>query len=113
MTNAVKFDFLNEVSVEKAGVKDDVIFFYLADGDSYIAAQVACKVKKISIELNNTNDPQQSYDVEIDCHYVDSDSICTVLDFDGVHAIIDMPFKLTPNQLTDLNTYLEDIAAEV
>lgn len=111
--NAVVFDFLNEVSVEKAGVKDDVIFFYLADGDSYVAAQVACKVKKISVERNNTNDPQQSYDVVIDCPYVESDSICKVTYYDDVNAVHQMPFKLTPNQLTDLNTYLEDIAAEV
>ena len=34
-------------------------------------------------------------------------------DFDNVHAVQDMPFKLTGEQVNTINSYLEDIAKEV
>ena len=111
--NAVSFDFLNEVS--EVSISNGAIYFKLhrtlnSSSPAYITACITPKVTQISVEFNHTNDPQNSFDQDIDCYVVDCESIALVDDFDNVHAIQDMPFILTGSQESKINAYLEDIA---
>ena len=111
--NAVSFDFLNEVS--EVSISNGAIYFKLhrtlnSSSPAYITACITPKVTQISVEANHTNDPQNSFDKDIDCYVVDCESIALVDDFDNVHAIQDMPFVLTGSQESKINAYLEDIA---
>ena len=113
--NAVSFDFLNEVS--EARISNGAIYFKLhrtlnSSSPAYITACITPKVTQISVEANHTNDPQNSFDKDIDCYVVDCESIALVDDFDNVHAIQDMPFVLTGSQESKINAYLEDIAID-
>ena len=113
--NAVSFDFLNEVG--DVGVENGVVYFKLhqtlnSSSPAYITACITPKSTQISVEANHTNDPQNSFDQDIDCYVVDCESIALVDDFDNVHAVQDMPFKLTGEQVNTINSYLEDIAKE-
>ena len=113
--NAVSFDFLNEVGDVK--LKNGAIYFKLhrtlnSSSPAYITACITPKVTQISVEANHTNDPQNSFDQDIDCYAVDCESIALVGDFDNVHAIQDMPFILTGSQESKINAYLEDIAKD-
>ena len=113
--NAVSFDFLNEVS--EVSISNGAIYFKLhrtlnSSSPAYITACITPKVTQISVEANHTNDPQNSFDQDIDCYVVDCESIALVDDFDNVHAVQDMPFKLTGEQVNTINSYLEDIAID-
>ena len=113
--NAVSFDFLNEVS--EVSISNGAIYFKLhrtlnSSSPAYITACITPKVTQISVEFNHTNDPQNSFDKDIDCYVVDCESIALVDDFDNVHAIQDMPFVLTGSQESKINAYLEDIAID-
>ena len=113
--NAVSFDFLNEVS--EVSISNGVVYFKLhrtlnSSSPAYITACITPKVTQISVEANHTNDPQNSFDQDIDCYVVDCESIAWVNDFDNVHAIQDMPFILTGSQESKINSYLEDIAID-
>ena len=110
--NAVSFDFLNDVS--EVSISNGAIYFKLhrtlnSSSPAYITACITPKVTQISVEANHTNDPQNSFDQDIDCYVVDCESIALVDDFDNVHAIQDMPFILTGSQESKINAYLEDI----
>ena len=110
---AVKFDFLNIVS--DVSVENGEVYFTLKNSmtsieQCYLTASIKPKNKSLSVEVNNTNDPQNSRDVDIDCFCVDSNTVALVDDFDGLHAVHDMPFKLTGNQVNTINSYLEEIA---
>lgn len=110
---AVKFDFLNIVS--DVSVENGEIYFTLKNSmtsieQCYLTASIKPKNKSLSVEVNKTNDPQNSRDVDIDCFCVDSNTVALVDDFDGLYAIHDMPFKLTGNQVNTINSYLEEIA---
>ena len=113
--NAVSFDFLNEVG--DVEVSNGIVYFKLhrtlnSASPAYITAYIEPEVKQISVEDNHTNDPQNGFDKDIDCYVVDCESIALVDDFDNVHAVQDMPFKLTGEQVNTINSYLEDIAKE-
>ena len=113
--NAVSFDFLNEVG--DVEVSNGIVYFKLhrtlnSASPAYITAYIEPEVKQISVEFNHTNDPQNGFDKDIDCYVVDCESIALVDDFDNVHAIQDMPFVLTGEQVNTINSYLEDIAKE-
>ena len=113
--NAVSFDFLNEVS--EVSISNGAIYFKLhrtlnSSSPAYITACITPKSTQISVEFNHTNDPQNSFDKDIDCYVVDCESIALVDDFDNVHAIQDMPFILTGSQESKINAYLEDIAID-
>jgi len=113
--NAVSFDFLNEVG--DVEIEHGVVYFKLhrtlnSASPAYITACIKPKSTQISVEFNHTNDPQNSFDQDIDCYAVDCESIALVDDFDNVHAIQDMPFVLTGEQVNTINSYLEDIAKE-
>ena len=110
---AVKFDFLNIVS--DVSVENGEVYFTLKNSmtsieQCYLTASIKPKNKSLSVEVNNTNDPQNSRDVDIDCFCVDSNTVALVDDFDGLHAVHDMPFKLTGAQVSTINSYLEEIA---
>ena len=111
--NAVKFDFLNIVS--DVSVDNGEVYFTLKNSmtsieQCYLTASIKPKNKSLSVEVNNTNDPQKSRDIDIDCFYVDNNTVALVDDFNGLYAIHDMPFKLTGNQVNTINSYLEEIA---
>ena len=111
--NAVKFDFLNIVS--DVSVENGEVYFTLKNSmtsieQCYLTASIKPSTKSLSVEVNNTNDPQNSRDVDIDCFCVDSNTVALVDDFDGLCAVHDMPFKLTGNQVNTINSYLEEIA---
>ena len=113
--NAVSFDFLNEVG--DVEVSDGIVYFKLhrtlnSASPAYITAYIEPEVKQISVEYNHTLDPQNAFDRDIDCYAVDCESIALVTDFDNVHAVQDMPFKLTGEQVNTINSYLEDIAID-
>ena len=113
--NAVSFDFLNEVG--DVEVSNGIVYFKLhqtlnSSSPAYITACITPKSTQISVEFNHTNDPQNSFDQDIDCYAVDCESIALVDDFDNVYAVQDMPFKLTGEQVNTINSYLEDIAKE-
>ena len=113
--NAVSFDFLNEVG--DVEIEKGVVYFKLrqtlnSSSPAYITACITPKSTQISVEVNHTNDPQNSFDQDIDCYVVDCESIALVDDFDNVHAIQDMPFFLTRSQESKINAYLEDIAID-
>ena len=113
--NAVSFDFLNEVG--DVEIENGVVYFKLhrtlnSASPAYITAYIEPEVKQISVEDNHTLDPQNGFDKDIDCYVVDCESIALVDDFDNVHAVQDMPFKLTGEQVNTINSYLEDIAKE-
>ena len=113
--SAVSFYFLNEVG--DVEIENGVVYFKLhrtlnSASPAYITAYIEPEVKQISVEDNHTNDPQNSFDKDIDCYVVDCESIALVDDFDNVHAIQDMPFVLTGSQESKINAYLEDIAID-
>ena len=113
--NAVSFDFLNEVG--DVEIENGVVYFKLhqtlnSSSPAYITACITPKSTQISVEFNHTSDPQNGFDKDIDCYVVDCESIALVDDFDNVHAVQDMPFKLTGEQVNTINSYLEDIAKE-
>ena len=111
--NAVSFDFLNEVG--DVEIENGVVYFKLhrtlnSASPAYITAYIEPEVKQISVEDNHTLDPQSAFDRDIDCFYIDTETVALVDDFDNVHAIQDMPFVLTGSQESKINAYLEDIA---
>ena len=113
--NAVSFDFLNEVS--EVSISNGAIYFKLhrtlnSSSPAYVEAYIEPRVTQISVEDNHTLDPQSAFDRDIDCFYIDTETVALVDDFDNVHAIQDMPFKLTGEQVNTINSYLEDIAKE-
>ena len=113
--NAVSFDFLNEVS--EVELKNGAIYFKLhrtlnSASPAYITAYIEPEVKQISVEDNHTLDPQSAFDRDIDCFYIDTETVALVDDFDNVHAVQDMPFILTGSQESKINAYLEDIAID-
>lgn len=113
--NAVKFDFLNIVS--EVSIQNGEVFFQLKNSvlsidPCYLTASIKPKNKSLSVEDNLTLDPQNAFDRDIDCLYVDSETVALVDDFDGLYAVQDMPFQLTGEQVNTINSYLEDIAKE-
>ena len=113
--NAVSFDFLNEVS--EVGISNGAIYFKLhrtlnSSSPAYITACITPKVTQISVEYNHTLDPQNAFDRDIYCFYIDTETVALVDDSDNVHAIQDMPFILTGSQESKINAYLEDIAKD-
>ena len=112
---AATFDFLSEVG--DVEIKNGVVYFKLhqtlnSSYPAYITACITPKSTQISVEVNHTNDPQNSFDQDIDCYVVDCESIALVDDFHNVYAIQDMPFVLTGSQESKINAYLEDIAID-
>ena len=113
--NAVSFDFLNEVG--DVEIENGVVYFKLhqtlnSSSPAYITACITPKVTQISVEFNHTLDPQSAFDRDIDCFYIDTETVALVDDFDNVHAVQDMPFVLTGSQESKINAYLEDIAID-
>ena len=104
--NAVKFDFLNIVS--DVSIENGEVYFALKNSSTSIekcqlTASIKPKNKSLSVDIGDS-------DIDIDCLYVDSNTVALVDDFDGLHAVHDMPFKLTGNQVNTINSYLEEIA---
>lgn len=102
--NAVKFDFLNIVSDVK--VANGEVYFTLKNSSTSIeqcqlTALIKPKNKSLSVDVG---------DSDIDCLYVDSNTVALVDEFKGSFAIHDMPFKLTGAQVNTINSYLEEIA---
>ena len=113
--NAVSFYFLNEVG--DVEIENGVVYFKLhrtlnSASPAYITAYITPKVTRISVEFNHTLDPQSAFDRDIDCFYIDTETVALVDDFDNVHAVQDMPFVLTGSQESKINAYLEDIAID-
>ena len=113
--NAVSFDFLNIVA--DVSVDNSEVYFELKNSSTSIEkcslkASITPKVKQLCVEVNYTDDPQQSFDKDIDCFYVDQESIALVDYFENVYAVQDMPFVLTGSQVNTINSFLEDIAQE-
>ena len=104
--NAVKFDFLNIVSDVK--VDNGEVYFTLKNSSTSIeqcqlTASIKPKNKSLSVDVGDL-------DIDIDCLYVDSNTVALVDEFRGLLAIHDMPFKLTGAQVNTINSYLEEIA---
>ena len=104
--NAVKFDFLNIVS--DVSVENGEVYFTLKNSmtsieQCYLTASIKPKNKSLSIDVGDS-------DIDIDCLYVDSNTVALVDEFKGLLAIHDMPFKLTGAQVNTINSYLEEIA---
>lgn len=103
---AVKFDFLNIVS--DVSVENGEVYFTLKNSmtsieQCYLTASIKPKNKSLSIDVGDS-------DIDIDCLYVDSNTVALVDEFKGLLAIHDMPFKLTGAQVNTINSYLEEIA---
>ena len=104
--NAVKFDFLNIVS--DVSVENGEVYFTLKNSmtsieQCYLTASIKPKNKSLSIDVGDS-------DIDIDCLYVDSNTVALVDEFKGLLAIHDMPFKLTGAQVNTINSHLEEIA---
>lgn len=102
--NAVKFDFLNIVS--NVRVDNGEVYFTLKNSSTsiekcHLIASIKPKNKSLSVDVG---------DSDIDCLYVDGNTVALVDEFKGLFAIHDMPFKLTGAQVNTINSYLEEIA---
>ena len=104
--NAVKFDFLNIVS--DVSIENGEVYFALKNSSTSIekcqlTASIKPKNKSLSVDIGDS-------DIDIDCLYVDSNTVALVDEFKGLFAVHDMPFKLTGAQVNTINSYLEEIA---
>lgn len=106
--NAVKFDWLNEV--DDLEICDGNIYFNLKHGDEVVSCYCEAKSKIEAFDVATDSNPQNNVDCDYEVFFVDAETICFVDDFDNVHAVRDMPFKLTGSQINTINTYLKDEA---
>lgn len=112
---AVNFDFLSSVSVVENN--EDSILVEL----SSTVNQEPCSIIAECPVLNNVEmidtmidfDPQNAVPIPYNVQSVKEDTVLTVVDFDNIHAIEGMPFRLTPQQVIDLNNILYDQAEQV
>lgn len=107
---AVEFNWLTKVDNLEYDKKNNVLGFSLEIGDSYVVGYVTpSRTKMIGVAVDSN--PQN--DIELPILLVDCDDVCFVgQDYDQVHAISGMPFKLTAYQFNDLNTYFEEYLVE-
>lgn len=107
---AVEFNWLTKVDNLEYDKKNNVLSFSLELGDSYVVGYVTpshTEMIAVAVDMNPQND------IELPILLVDCDDVCFVgQDYDQVHAISGMPFKLTAYQLNDLNTYFEEYLVE-
>ena len=111
-----KFDFLTEVT-DVAMFSQNIVAFKLSRTTNTkeplsISGYARVDRRNVSVEVNNTNDPQNSRDIEIEVPCVTMTTVCFVHEITNVLAIEDMPFILTGNQVNTINSFLEDIAQE-
>ena len=107
---AVEFNWLTKVDNLEYDKKNNVLSFSLELEDSYVVGYVTPSHTKM-IDVAVDSNPQN--DIELPILLVDCDDVCFVgQDYDQVHAISGMPFKLTAYQLNDLNTYFEEYLVE-
>ena len=109
--NAVKFDWLNEVGGLE--VCDGNLYFDLKNNNEIISCYCEPKSKIEAIEVTVDSNPQNNLDRDHEVFFVEVETVCFVDDFDNVHAVRDMPFKLTGDQINTINTYLKDEAKPV
>lgn len=109
--NAVKFDWLTQV--DGLEVYDGNIYFYLKHSNETISCYCEAKSKIEAIEVNVDSNPQNNVDRDHEVFFVEAETVCFVDDFDNVHAVRDMPFKLTGDQINTINDYLKDEAQPV
>lgn len=104
---AVKFDWLNQIDIDLGKA---TLFVDLKNGEESINAWTnEIESKMVSREVNKTIDPQNSEDIEVEVKQLKQDAVFFVEDWDNVHAVDGMPFKLTSSQFNTVNSYLEDI----
>lgn len=106
--NAVKFDWLDVVEVLHSDDREFII--KLLHGSEFVIFICESKNKIESFEVSNCGNPQNSIDKDFKVYFVDTETVCNVDDFYGLHAIEGMPFKLTGHQINTINSYLEEIA---
>lgn len=94
---ALEFNFLSSVSLVESN--QDSILIKL----STTVNQELCFITA-ECEVSTDDDMIKS---------VSNDTILTVLDFYNIHMIKGLPFKLTPQQVIDLNNVLYDELEEV
>ena len=107
---AVEFNWLTNVDNLEYDKKSNVLSFSLELGDSYVVGYVTpTREEKVPYAVDSN--PQN--DLEAPILLVDCNDVCFVgQDYDQVHAISCMPFKLTAYQLNDLNTDFEEYLVE-
>lgn len=106
--NAVNFFWLTQV--DNLEVYDGNIYFTLSNGEETISCYCEAKSKIESIEVDVDSNPQNNVDRDHEVFFVDAETVCFVDDFYNVHAVRDMPFKLTGHQQLVINDYLKDEA---
>lgn len=109
--NAVKFDWLSEVG--DLEVCDGNLYFNLKHSDEAVSCYCEVKSKIEAFDVSVDSNPQNNVDRNHEVFFVDFETVVFVDDFDNVHAVRDMPFKLTGDQINTINDYLEDEAKPV
>lgn len=109
--NAVKFDWLNEV--DDLEVCDGNLYFNLKHGDEVVSCYCEAKSKIEVFDVATDLNPENNVDRDFKVFFIEAETICFVDDFDNVHAVRDMPFKLTSHQQLVINDYLKDEAKPV
>lgn len=72
-----------------------------------VTGYIESSVKLVSVERNNTNDPQESFDVDIEVPCIKGEAAAFIDSAENVLFVKDMPFRLTELQLSKINECLE------
>lgn len=113
--NGVKFDFLGCVEVlEIDGNRAEIKFSNTVNQhEQYVTAYCELDSRVEKFETMIDQDPQNAVELPYNVLYVDNLSVFLVDDWDNVHAIQDMPFKLTGHQILSINEQLLEKAERV
>ena len=114
MMYGAKFDFLTEVT-DVAMFSQNIVEFKLsrttnAQEPLSISGYAKVDRRNASVEVNSTNGPQNSRDIEIEVPCVTMTTVCFVHEITNVLAIEDMPFILTGNQVNEINDLLVELS---
>ena len=106
---AATFNWLNTVG--NLEIKGSVLRFTLSSTNNYneleqITADVQLDTN--TVEAFDSANPENGFDIEVPQVKT---RICTVYDWDNVHAIEGQPFELTAEQHRFLNEYLDEMVA--
>ena len=106
---AVEFNWLTRVDNLEYDNNNNVLSFSLELDDSYVVGYVTpskIKLVELMVDMNVQNN------MDFPIRLVDCNDVCIVGEYNQVHAISGMPFKLTAYQFNDLNTYFEEYLLE-
>lgn len=106
--NAVKFDWLECADVVTIhGNQVEIKLCSTANEDKqYVTGYCEPYSQVEFLETMVDLDPQNAVELPYSVLYVDNLSVFLVDDWDNVHAIQDMPFKLTGHQISSINEQL-------